>query len=497
MKKYVIGLDIGTTSAKAVVFDYDGNAVSEAESGYRIVHPSPGYAEQDPAEIEHAAKEVIRTAMEQAKISVRQLTGVGLSAAMHSLICIDENGEALSPSIIWADTRSHEEAAYLKREHHEIYLRTGTPLHPMTPLSKLMWGHKHGKTEWQKARYFVSIKEYLIKRWFNEHVVDYSIAAATGMFDIHKHRWDNDALSLAGIKEAQLFTPVPPTYTMTGLKADIAAHTGLAAGTPFVIGGSDGPLANLGIGAINPGETAVTIGTSGAIRQFSRKPLLDDKQEVFSYSFTDDFWITGGPSNNGGTVLNWLKQLWDDGQLTFEEMVGLAGEVEAGAEKLLFLPYLNGERAPFWDAKARGSFIGLTPTHHKKHMIRAGMEGVIFSIYHIAFALERLGNHHTTLLASGGFVRSPLWVQILADVFGKPVHIPDCHQSSAWGAAWVALYSLQEVDSLEGIKHSIPMKKSYHPNQESHETYQQLFDIYKTLYHQLQTCYSDLHQLKC
>ncbi|KHE66917.1 gluconokinase, partial [Halobacillus sp. BBL2006] len=426
-----------------------------------------------------------------------EITGVGISAAMHSLICMEESGKPLSPSIIWADARSADQAAFLKEKHAHLYMRSGTPLHPMSPLSKLIWMKEQGYEPWKQADYYVSIKEFLLYRWFGEKVVDYSIAAATGLFDIKEHRWDREALNLAGIETDQLFQPVPPTHSLQGMKTETAARAGLNADTPFVIGASDGPLANLGIGAIEPGETAITIGTSGAIRQFSSEPLLDEKQEIFSYSFTEDLWITGGPSNNGGLVLGWLQKLWNGEQdnYSMEQLSEMAASISPGAENLLFLPYLNGERAPFWNAEAKGSFIGLTPTHEKEHMTRAAMEGVLFSILHIAKALERLGNEHQKIFASGGFARSPVWVQMLADMFQTPIYIPKSHQSSAWGAAWLALYSLGEVENLTDIKHSIPMDEEYLPNEENKEKYQELFRIYEAVSADLQPHFSKLHQL--
>ncbi|MCA0972170.1 gluconokinase [Halobacillus litoralis] len=495
MGTHVIGLDIGTTSAKAVLFDLSGHVVSEHEEGYPLLHPQTGYAEQDPAEIEQAARTALKECREKSGIEAKDISGVGISAAMHSLICMNEEGLALSPSIIWADGRSVEEAAWLKREHPEIYMATGTPLHPMSPLAKLVWMKNRETEEYREATYFVSIKEYLTYRWFGEKTVDYSIAAATGLFNIHEHKWEPEALKLAGIKEEQLFTPVSPDYKMSGLADEVVKETGLAEETPFVIGGSDGPLANLGIGAIQPGETAVTIGTSGAIRQFSDRPLLDEKQEIFSYSFTDDLWITGGPSNNGGLVLSWLQKLWsgENDHYTMEQFSDMAAETAAGSDRLLFLPYLNGERAPFWKSEAKGSFIGLTPSHRKEHMTRAAMEGVLFSIVHIADALNRVGNSIDKIYASGGFARSSVWVQMLADMMQKDVYIPTSHQSSAWGAAWLTLCSTGQASSLEDIKQKIPMEQRFEPNAENKEIYEELFNIYKDVSSQLQTTYQKLH----
>ncbi|RPF54311.1 gluconokinase [Aquisalibacillus elongatus] len=484
----LLGLDIGTTSAKAVLFQLDGTVVAENEQPYPILNPKNGWAEQVPTQIEEATIHAVNQVMTH--INQHQLIGIGLSTAMHSLICINEDGTALSNAIIWADTRSSNESEQLDSS---IYLSTGTPLHPMSPLSKLTWMKNQDAQEYHEASYFVSIKEYLLYRWFGEKVVDYSMAAATGLFNIHRLNWDDQALRAAGITTSQLFEPKPPETILQDIDSNIAKRMNISVKTPIVIGGSDGPLANLGIGAINPGETAITIGTSGAIRQFSREPLLDTKQEIFSYSFTEDLWITGGPTNNGGIVLKWIQEVVSNEhyEYSMDELNQLASSVSPGAEQLVFLPYLNGERAPFWDGKAKGSFIGLTPSHNKSHLIRASMEGVIYSIYHIGHALERLGNQHDVIYASGGFARSELWLQILADTFGKPVKIPNSHQSSAWGAAWLALCGIEKYQ-LEDIKDSIPMSHEIEPQNSHHKQYQKIFSVYQKLYYQLKDTFHEL-----
>lgn len=299
---YVIGLDIGTTSTKAVLFDINGRVKSEHEQKYPIMYTNTNWAEQDPIQIEEAAIYVIKTVLEKFPVKKDQLRGVGISSAMHSLICVTQDGTPLSNSIIWADARSTVEAEQLKKTNPEIYFNTGVPLHPMTPLAKLKWMKDRGFQSYKDATKYISIKEFLIKRWFNQEVVDYSIAAATGLFNVSQLTWNSEALNEAGIEKENLYTPVPPTYKLIGLKKNIKNEIGINEHTPFVIGASDGPLANLGVGATEANETAITIGTSGAIRQFTEKPVLNQKQEVFSYRFDNDSWITGGASNNGGIV---------------------------------------------------------------------------------------------------------------------------------------------------------------------------------------------------
>ncbi|WP_102347439.1 gluconokinase [Bacillus sp. Marseille-P3661] len=507
MKKYVIGLDVGTTSTKAVVFDKTGNVISECESEYPLTHPKPSWAEQDAHQIELAAITAIKTAITKAAITKEELIAVGISSAMHSIICVDRNNKPLSPSITWADGRSTAQAQALKGNNIglPIYLKTGTPIHPMSPLLKLIWMKETNYEPYLNAYKFISIKEYLIASWFGEYVVDYSVAAATGMLDIFTRDWNSDALEQAGISVEQLSKVVPAHYTMQGMNKQIADQMGIPVNLPFVIGGSDGPLANLGIGAINKGEVAITIGTSGAIRQMTNKPKTDEEQEVFCYSFTDDLWIMGGPTNNGGIVLRWIKETLGQHEVGLAQSQGLnaydllttiAEKIPVGSNGLLFMPHLNGERAPFWDAKAKGAYIGLTSSHQRDHMIRAGLEGVIFSIFHIGEALERLAGEPSKIYASGGFARSSLWLQILCDVFGKEVHVPESHQSSAWGAAWIALCSVGESSSLIDIKDHIPMKMSLVPKEENHRKYAELYNVYRSLYQSLRASFVELHRIQ-
>ena len=476
----VIGLDIGTTSAKAIAFNKSGIVLAEYEIEYPLNTPHLGWAEQDPIEIENATITAIHCLITSSAIKSTTILAIGLSSAMHSLICMNDEGEPLSPSITWADGRAVNQASRLKEHGLDLYKSTGTPIHPMSPLVKLIWMKETNFPPYKMASKFVSIKEFLLYRWFGSQFVDYSIASATGLFDSQTLNWSEEALRLAGITEDMLFTPVPPTTTITGIRGDFAQRMGLRTNTVFVIGASDGPLANLGIGAIEPGEVAITIGTSGAIRQIVSKPKIDHLQETFCYTFTDSLSLIGGPTNNGGIVLKWLKDILGE-NLSFDAMNSLAESVPAGAEDLLFLPYLNGERAPMWNSQMRGNLFGLSLRHGKEHIIRAGMEGVIFSVYHVGLALERLAGEPKKILASGGFARSPLWLQILSDVFNREVYVPLSHQSSAWGAAWLALYSIGEVKDLASIKEHIPMQGHYLPNKENHLIYSKMFPLYKEL----------------
>ncbi|MDR7076948.1 gluconokinase [Neobacillus niacini] len=480
-REFVMGLDFGTTSVKACIFDINGKLISEFEKMNSFHYPEQGWSEQDPVEIERSAVMAIKGAMEKARIDKDELITVGFSAAMHSLICVNEEGSPISPALIWADGRSYPQAEDVKKTiGSRIYAKTGTPIHPMTPFNKLLWMKETDYQPYKEAAYFISIKEYVIQCWFGQRVIDYSMASATGLFNPATLDWEPEVLEMTGISKEQLSEIVPPTKVLSGLKREIADEMGINQEMPFVMGAADGQLANLGIGAILPGEVAVSVGTSGAIRQFNKGVKIDENQETFCYSFTADTSIVGGPTNNGGIVLQWLKDLLHD-QRSFTDFLADAEKVAPGADGILFLPYLNGERAPIWNQQAKGNFYGVSITHKKEHFIRAVLEGITFNLYQIGKALERLAGEPQKIYVNGGLARSPLWLQMMADIFEAEIYVPESHHSAAWGAAWTALVGIGKVDSFEEIKKNIPMGDAVLPNKENSKVYKAIYENYEKL----------------
>lgn len=476
-RELVIGLDLGTTSVKAVLFNLIGEVIQEEEEMITSHYPNPGWVEQDPDEIERAAVLALKNVLISANVLPKELLTIGISCAMHSLICVDEKSKAISPMIIWADGRASEQAEKLRRTDQYIYARTGTPLHPMTPLSKLLWMKENNYEAYQNATYFMSMKEYMLEKWFRKRVVDYSMASATGMLNLEKLDWDEEALTLAGIKKDQLSAIVPPTEVLSNMNSSVRNQIGLTEDVPFVVGAADGQLANLGSGAISPGEVAISAGTSGAIRQFVKGTPVDQNQESFTYAFTDELSIIGGPTNNGGIALQWLKDLLEF-EGSHEAFLEGAEKMAPGAEGILFHPYVNGERAPLWNQKAKGNFFGLSMIHKRPHIVRAVLEGITFNMYQIGKTLETLAGKPRKISLNGGLTRSPLWVQILADVFGQDVYISDTHHNAAWGAAWTALVGIQKVESFEEIKQNLPNEQVIKPNMTNHKLYEKIYAKY-------------------
>jgi gluconokinase len=485
--KAVIGLDMGTTLVKAVVFSTDGSVLGRHEIPLRLVQPAPELAEQDPDEVLAAAVAAVRGAVEKACVKPGELAGVGFSAAMHSILPLDEENRPLSRAFTWADNRSAREAEELRRsgEGQEIYRRTGTPVHPMSPLTKLLWMKNANPELWNRAKRFVSLKEYVFFHLTGTFAADHSMASATGLFNLHRKDWDEEILRRLGVKREQLAKPVSVTSVYPLLPA-WAEKMGLRPGLPLVTGASDGALANVGTGAVDPGIYAVTIGTSGAVRTVVDKPLTDPQGRTFCYVLDDSHYITGGPMNNGGILLDWFRKEWQKSkQEQLEEMLAEVADVPPGSEGLLCLPYWAGERAPLWNADARGVWFGLGLHHHRKHLLRSLLEGISFSVFSIYRVLREQSGPAKEIRASGGFVRSPEWRQILADVTGCPLAVPESPEASAMGAAMMALTALGEWGDWKEGKSWIRLPDRHEPDEGHHQTYRALYTIFDRLTHQL------------
>ncbi|MGH4123723.1 MAG: gluconokinase [Clostridium sp.] len=491
--EYLIGLDIGTSSTKAIAFDLLGNVISKCNIGYPILNPKSSWSEQDPGEMFEAVVNSIKSVASENDKRGNKLLGVSFSSAMHGIMAVNENGDKLTDCIIWADSRSVEYSERIKNSKigHEIYMRTGTPIHPMSPLCKLAWMKDNMDLIFKKTYKFISIKEYVFFKLFGKYVVDYSIASATGLFDIYDLQWNKNSLQVAGISEDKLSTPVSPTQVFKGMDKKYADLMGIDLETPFIIGGSDGCLANLGANAIKPGDAAVTIGTSGAIRIIADKPKNDESERIFSYILTEDHFVLGGPVNNGGIIFRWFRDNFSQLELTRAETLGIdtyelltkeASKVPAGSNGLIFLPYLLGERAPHWDANSKGVFFGINITHKREHFLRALLEGVIFGVYSVGKALEETTGNIDTIYATGGFVRSELWVQMLADVFNKKVVIAESYESSCLGAVVLGMKAIGLIDNIEEVEKLVPISQTFKPNIKNHEVYMKTFEIYERLY---------------
>ncbi len=469
---YIIGADIGTTNVKAVAFDLQGEILCSHSEDYPMFHPQPDWSEQDPDQIVAALEICIGEVVKNAR-DYGEVIGLSFSSAMHSLIALDATGKPLTRCIIWADNRSAALADELRESPRgrRLYKSNGTPIHAMTPACKLLWLREQEPGLFNDAARFVGIKEYVLYQLTGKYLVDFSIASATGLFNIHRFAWDSYTLKYLGITTDKLSEPVSP-YHVEKLPKNNSLN--LPAGTPLVMGASDGCLANLGSGAVVPGTMAVTVGTSGAVRITSPTAYTDPKMRTFCYILDQETYLVGGASNNGAVVFQWLKETFFP-DLEYARMQEEAGRISVGSEGLLCLPYLLGERAPLWNSAVRGGFVGLDVHHTAAHFVRAVMEGILLNLYSIGKVLMENQPIHT-IFANGGFAKSEVWVQMLADVFGVAVHLNDTVETGSVGAAMVGLKALGHLDDFGDATQFTPVSRIFTPDPIHHAYYKKLHE---------------------
>ena len=496
MKQYVMGVDIGTGSAKAVALNTDGKAIAASQIYYKTNSPQPGYSEQDPELIWQAFTKCIKETI----LKTRQVPfAVSLSSAMHSLLVMNNKNIPITPLITWEDTRSEKIAEDLRNSSkaENIYRSTGTPLHSMSPLCKIKWLKENEKAIFKSAFKFLSIKEFIWFRLFNTYEIDYSIASATGLFNIEKRQWNKPSLQFCGIAPSQLSKPVATDLIRNNINKSIAASLNIPADTNFCIGASDGCLANLGSNAIKPGIAALTIGTSGAVRIAGIRPVVNYDAMIFNYVLDDKTFISGGPINNGGNVMRWLFKTFfkndAPSENDYQNVFKTIEAIPAGCEGLLFLPYIYGERAPIWDEKASGVFLGIKSFHTNAHFLRAALEGICFSLKNILETIEISTTLITQLNVSGGFVHSKTWMQILADVTGKKLCLVQTEDASSIGAALLGMKALKIISDYYSLNQSVDI--TIRPGRKNVVAYKKYYTIYKNLYPALKRYMHELHQI--
>jgi gluconokinase len=468
--EYFLGVDIGTTSVKSIAFTRDGKICSEHRMSYPIRHPFPEWSEQDPEEICRAVFITIENILRDLSPEIPVLCS--FSSAMHSLIAVDRVGSALTPSVIWADNRAAGIAAIIHTENRaqEFYTRTGLPVHAMSPFCKLQWFRENQKEIFTTAFKFVGIKEYVFYKLFGTWSVDASMAAATGFMNMHTLHWDPWILKECGLTPDRFSEIVETDARFTSPRLFPALKN-----VPFIIGGSDGAMANLGA-SDEPGSLVITVGTSSAARLIIEKPSLDPGMRTFCYYLKERQWLLGGASNNGGIILQWLQEDFFHSKEDVAGFMNQAFNVKPGAGGLIFLPYLLGERAPVWNANARGVLFGLDINHGQAEMVRASMEAVIYCLYAISQPLLEQADIRR-IYATGGFARNEGWVQILADIFKLPVLVCETIENSAWGAAKWGMMALGISVSAQS-----PVKKTYYPDDLVHPIYTKGFQKFQRLY---------------
>ena len=489
MMNCIITIELGTNAARVFAFDFQGKVIGFQKGTYPTFHDEPDHSEQDPEQMFITMLYVLKKLLNEVVYPKKYgVSCICFSSSMHSLLAVDEDGVPLGNAITWADNRGKKEAASLKGTElgDTIYKATGTPIHPMSPLVKIAWMRNHDAEKFSQTRKFLSIKSYVVQQLTGACIIDHSIASATGLMNIHTLNWDASALEFAGINADRLPDLVPVTYSDIRLKREYQKSLRLSDSVKILIGSSDGCLATLGAGVWEPGRATITIEDSGAFRVIGEKIIEDSAQRLFNYRLTDRLIVSGGPTNNGGVIFEWFANQFGDPGMgydldkTIQDLVKEASTASAGSDGLLFLPYLLGERAPIWNANARGCYFGLHIRHERKHIIRATIEGILFEILSIGKTLEAY-REISSLSINGSFASIPFCTQMIADMFNRPVNTLSHGDSIGVGAYVLSATELGIFPNLEQASKVVQMHETFSPDPKAHEVYKQYFKIFESL----------------
>lgn len=500
----IITIEIGTNATRVLAFDLKGNVIASMKGFYPTFHSEPDYSEQDPDQLFITMLYVLKNLLSE-EIHPKNYTVVSIcfSASMHSVLAIDKHGVPLGNAVTWADNRAKKEAQELKNSPFgkTIYEATGTPIHPMSPLAKITWLSTHDPERFRNTYKFLSIKSYIIQQLTDGYFLDYSLASATGLMNIHKLSWETNALSYAGITAEKLPELVPVFHSPGKLRKEYQKSLGLSDHVKIIIGSSDGCLAMLSGGIWEEGKATVTIEDSGAVRVIGDKVITDSKQRIFNYLLTNRHFVSGGPTNNGGVIFEWfVKQFGDfkspfDIEYAMENLIREATDIPVGSEGLLFLPYLLGERAPIWNPNARGSYFGINIKHERHHFVRATIEGILYEIYSIGKTLQEHRSINS-LTVNGSFASIPVCTQMLADLFDMPVHVGKNPDSNAQGAFLLSATDLGIYKTLDEAARSVVFASTFKPQKQNHAIYMEYFSIFERLSHKLAEEFEAISELQ-
>ncbi|RLF21348.1 MAG: hypothetical protein DRN15_05550 [Thermoprotei archaeon] len=496
---YVITVDVGTTTTKAILFDEEGNVVRTSTCENNISRPETNAAEHYPEELWRNVVKCVKSATRGVGSKV---TGLCLSTYMHGLMAMDNRGKVVLNVMTHLDLRAAGMEKLLRDKEREIYERTGCPPIFVYPLIKMLWLRHRRRDLLNRIRYYMFLKDYLIMRLIGKPYVDYGIASGTQLFNINDLKWDDLALEIAEVEEEQLAVPVEGAKELDTIRDHVAKEMGLEKGVILVPGTFDGAAQSIGLAAFET-RLALNLGSTAVLRALTKEPILDQdpRMRIFAYYAADGHWAVGGALNNGGSLLRWLRDTIArveeavskmTGESAYDYMMKMASKVPPGSDGLLFFPFLAGERFPFRDPHARGTIIGLKYSHSRHHIFRAALEGIGYLLRVIKEALEENGIKVEEIACGGGGARSKLWLRIISDILKAPlIKCSIDEEASNLGLFCILLRVLDGSRSLKAIARGLC--RDLHriaPCKESSAIYEHYYRIFVKIYEDLRSAFT-------
>jgi xylulokinase len=499
---YLMGIDLGTSACKVVIFTLNGRKMSEVSKEYPVLHPQPRWAEQDPLDWWNAAVEAIRGSLRRAGIVGDEIAGLAVDSQREAVVPIGKDGEALYNSIIWLDKRTGAQADLIRGllSQEEVLSITGIGIDPLFSASKILWLKDNVPRVFDEAECFLCAKDYIIYRLTGEKVTDYSMASRTMLLDIRSRSWSEEICSRLGIPVEKL-PPLRESSSIVGeISSRASSETYLPRDLPVVNGGGDRPCECLGAGVTQEGFVNIGTGTGSAVEAPLNEPRIDMKGRInCCCHVVPGAWEYEAPVATTGAALRWFRDLFGReevieaqrlGRDPYDLLIEEASKVGPGADGLMFYPYLAGAFPPRVNGRARAVFFGMSLSHNRGHFVRSILEGVAFQYLAIFELLRELGVDVEEVSMVGGETKSDFWNQLKADVIGRNIRVPEVEDAAALGAALLAGKGTGQYPSLQrAVEAAVRTRRIYTSNPEVHTVYSKFHQNYEKVYSLIQRCY--------
>ena len=496
----LIGIDVGTSGVKVILLDNNGDIAANIAIEYPVSRPKPTWSQQEPEDWWNATCDAIRKALSHSGISVSDVKGIGLSGQMVGLVALDKNGGVIRPCILWNDQRSVKETEELTAQIglENILKETSNPLFATFVAPKLVWMRNNEPENYKRIAHILMPKDYIAYRLTGIIGTEVADASGTCLFNIRERRWSGKMAQAMDIPMDWLGECRESDDVVGPLTDQASRQCSLTTDTLVIAGAGDQPAQAIGCGVVKSGRCSVTIGTSGVV--FAQGDRHIEHPTGLLHSFCHGIpgqWYLMGVMLSAGGSFQWLRDTFNSlGPIDYEKMTSLAGKSPIGSEGLIFLPYLTGERVPHDDPRARGGWIGLTQRHSANHLIRSAMEGITFGLCDSLSLITELGLPLDRIYASGGAVRSRLWLQMLADIFNKQIVTTNIAEGAAYGAAILAgIGTKQYANALEATDALLTITNTIEPDHKSVDIYAEHYQQYRSLYPALKGSFGKLTEL--
>ncbi|MFW5889352.1 MAG: xylulokinase [bacterium] len=499
MAIYFLGIDLGTTGTKIILMREDGRVVDKNYVEYEILSPKADYAEQNPLEWWEGLSKISKEMLARNQDKLDKIAGLGIAGQMHTQVYLDKNHKVLRNAITWMDQRSKDIVEKINADAElkdRIFKATSNSLTTTYTAPNVKWVQENQKDIYRKTKHILLAKDFIKFLLSGQMITDYSDAAGTMLFNVAEQKWSGEMFDLFKI-DRSLFPPADKSAKVIGkVTAEAAEKTGIPEGTPVINGCADQAATSLGAGMVTKGQVTAIIGTAGVVSVLSNKAAADPDNRVLCWNYClEDKWINLGIMQTAGESLKWFKNAFDkDSVKVYQNYNQEAEKISAGSEGLIFLPYLMGERTPYWDSDARGVFFGLNLKHQKYHFVRSIMEGVSFAFKNNLEAVESLGVKVDNLRLLGGGAKSKVWKEILSQILNRKISTVEVEETAALGSSILCGLALGIYQSPEAaVEKLVKIREEYY-SQVMPVVYQKNYKIFKELYPSLKELYKKLNQ---